>query len=222
MLSSALRRLTRLDAPAPHIKQLPTTLLVIAATVVCAIVPGVDFTDPPAAFVGLGGILVATVLALVFSVVTAAPRAILIVPMIDLFALGAFRAGTGGTTSLFSVLIILPVLWIAAEPGRRYIVAAAVGTSLAQLTPYAFGIESNDSLDLLRGVFTPLAIAVIAAIVNELSRQGRLQVEALRSLSREREVMLQTSIEQGNQLRENDELLQAAERLSSSMNGTTW
>ena len=211
MLADVHRRLTRLDLPSPYLKQLPTTLLVIVGVIVLAVVPGIRVTDWVAALVGLAGILVATILGIAFTFVPTTPLVTLIVPGIDFLALGAFRAGTGGTASLFSALVILPVLWIAAEPGRRYIFVAAVGTSLAQLTPYLVGSATvQSSLDWMRGVFTPVVFAVIAAIVNEMSRQGRLQVAAIQSLGR-------TAAAQGNQLREHGALLHAAERLSISV-----
>ncbi|MBU2047361.1 MAG: hypothetical protein KKH61_00030, partial [Gammaproteobacteria bacterium] len=36
--------------------------------------------------------------------------------------------GTGGTASLWSSLIILPVVWLAAAKGRRFIAYAGIGT----------------------------------------------------------------------------------------------
>ena len=56
----------------------------------------------------------------------------------DLIGLGAFRAGTGGAESLFSSLIILPVVWLAAASGRRYIVVAIANHANAAAARPAF------------------------------------------------------------------------------------
>jgi signal transduction histidine kinase len=142
-------------------------------------------------------------------------RLAIIIPVLDLIGLSAFRAGTGGGLSPFSSLIILPVIWIAAEPGRRYILIAAAGTLVA-LTDL-LGFAATSSSDLLRSIFAPVVFAIGAAIINEVARQGRAQVESVRRLAEERESMLRGAEDYTKRLRENEAQLRSADKLTRSV-----
>jgi len=206
------------DNPSPLLKQLPTTILVGIAVLIVAAVPTIEYTQTVAALAGIWGIALATGLALVFTKVASLTHLALIIPAIDFIALGAFRAGTGGPGSLFASLIILPVLWMAVEPGRRYIVLAAIGTSVAVMMTYIIDwtlpLQTEESL---RGLITPLIFATVAGIVNEISRQNRVQVQTVRKLAEERETMLRGAEDYTRRLRENEERLRAADRLTRSV-----
>ncbi|MDP9026454.1 MAG: ATP-binding protein [Actinomycetota bacterium] len=212
--SRRLRSLLRVAHPTPFLKQLPTTLGTAIAVVVILIVPSVAATQVSAAIAGVGIVLLATILARVITDVKRLERLAIIVPVIDFLALGAFRAGTGGSTSLFSALIILPVVWVAAEKGRGFIVLAAAGSSVALLMQFILGTDSPaDTSAVVRAVFTPLVFAFAAAVVNELARQSRLQFATLRELANQKEQALTSISDYARRLEEGEVKFRAADRM---------
>jgi signal transduction histidine kinase len=202
------------DHPSPILKQLPTVLMTIIAVIVILTIPDIAVTSITMTVVGVALVIVATVLARVIMQSARLDRLTILVPVIDFIALGAFRSGTGGSTSLFSAMIILPVVWVAAEKGRWYIVLAAVGSSLALMMQYIFGIDlPTNSNAVLRGVFSPLVFAFAAAIINELARQSRAQLSAIRGLVSDKEQMLQRTFDYASQLEVSEAKFREADRM---------
>jgi signal transduction histidine kinase len=218
MRVGSLRRFFDLSSPSPLVKQAPLFLLFLLALLLTIVLPSVRYSNVVITWAGVAGILFATLLAVIFTYFPRLARVAVIVPMIDFLAIGAFRSGLGDAGVLFSALIILPVVWLASERGRRYIVVAAVGTSVAIMTPNIVnGTPPSDINEWLRGVFTPLVFAVAGAIINELSNQSRAQLASIRRLAEEREVMLRGAVDYTERLRENEDALRAADRLTRSV-----
>jgi signal transduction histidine kinase len=137
----------------------------------------------------------------------------LVIPLIDFIALGAFRGGTGGIASIFSAVILLPVVWVAAEEGRRFAVLAAFGSGVALMMPYIFGIMFLTSPgEIVRGFFSPLIFLFVAAMINEIARQSRVQFRALRAMADEKEQMLQRTFEYASQLEESESKFRQADQ----------
>jgi signal transduction histidine kinase len=217
-VGALFRRFVFVDKPSPIVKQAPTAIVFIAAFCCVLFVPGVDITNYVASYAAVICMTLATVLAIIFSSVPSINRLALFVPFIDLFAIGLLRMGTGGAISLFSGIIILPVIWIAIEPRRPYILFAAIGTSLALTMPYWLsGTVPTSNPELLRGIVTPVAFAIAAAIINEMSRQAASRVEAIRELAEERDLMLRGAVDYAERLSENEERARAADRLTRSV-----
>ncbi len=212
------RAMKRLSVDAPVIKQLPTFIAFTAALFLSlgfrsALVTNL-FSLTLATVVMLG----ATVLAAHYSRLSRPSRWFLLVPGISMLAIALLRYATGGTTSLFASLIILPVVWISAQPGRRWVGVAVLGASAALLLPYLIDLRWPDTpSEWLRGVFTPVVYGLAAVVVNELSRQGRRQVRAVRRLALEGEKLLAESLKVAGQLQENEVQLRAADRLTRSV-----
>jgi signal transduction histidine kinase len=202
------------DHPSPGLKQLPTTLALVLALVLILLVPDIGISHGVWAAVGIGLVVLATILAAVLTYVHRLEHWAIIVPVIDFIGLGAFRAGTGGATSIFSSMIILPVVWVAAEKGRGYIALAGSGTMVALLMPFIFGITPvTDADQLVRGFYSPLIYVFAAIIINELARQSRAQLSSIHSLADEKERMLQRTFEYASQLEESEAKYRAADRL---------
>ena len=218
----SLRRLVDrfvfVENPSPIVKQAPTTIVFIGAVLITLFVTGAEPGFLAFAIAGIFGMTVATALALVFTASSRLASLALIIPFVDLFAIGLFRVGTGSATSLFSGLIILPVLWIAVQPGIRYVFFAAIGTSLALTLPFTLGgVVPQTPSDWLRGVITPVVFAVAAGIVNTISRQSSRRVQSINELAEERDVMLRGAVDYAERLSENEERLRAADRLTRSV-----
>jgi PAS domain S-box-containing protein len=201
------------DHPSAGLKQLPTAVAFAIAILLALTVPGIKVTNEVMAILGMGLVAIATVLAAFFTRFERLDGFDILIPVIDFVAIGAFRAGTGGTVSLFSALIILPVVWVAAEKGRVYILIALLGTALALMFPYIFGITTpGDPSELLRGVYSPFVFALAAAIINELARQSRAQVASIHALADEKERMLQRTFEYATQLEDSEAKFRAYDR----------
>ena len=201
------------DHPSVGLKQLPLTSAIVVALLIVLFVPSVAVSHLIPASIGIALLFGATILAAVFTWLPRLARWSLIVPLIDFVAIGFFRAGTGGTSSLFSVLVALPVLWIAAERGRRYIAVAGLGSAIALFMPTILGLTPEITVsDLVRAVFVPLVFAVVAMIVNELARQSRAQLHSIHLLVDEKERMLQRTFEYASQLEESEAKFREADR----------
>ncbi|MFF7291729.1 sensor histidine kinase [Microbacterium sp. NPDC008134] len=188
------------DDPTPLMKQGPTAIAVGLAGLLVVFVPGIQAINPPATIVGVVLVGLVTVLAALL-----AARGIhdgwvvLIIPAVDIVAIGALRVGTGGTASLFSSFVLLPVIWLAASPGLRPVFAIGALTSIAFLMPIALDPQAGE-LAWLRGVISPLVFAVVGAIVNELSRLQRLRTAQAEALVDERTEALSANLSMVQQL----------------------
>ncbi|WP_136055460.1 ATP-binding protein [Microbacterium sp. K24] len=209
------------DNPSPLVKQGPTFIAAVAAALLTWVIADLPVTHPMALAAGLGLVTAATLQAAVLT----ARRVyegwiVLLVPLIDIVGLGLFRTGTGGAGSLFSSLVLLPVIWIAAAPGIRWVFVVGGLTSLALLMPYIADPPRND-VDWLRGVVGPLVFAAVAAVINELSRQQRVRAEQAEKLVAERTSALSDNVTMIVQLREKEHqyrsLVESYEGLWSSI-----
>lgn len=189
------------DDPTPLMKQGPTAIAVGIAGLLVVLVPGIEATNPFAAIVGIALVGLVTVLAAVLSArgVQDDSWVVLLIPAVDIVAIGALRVGTGGTASLFSAFVLLPVIWLAASKGLRPVFAIGALTSIAFLMPIALDPEAGE-LAWLRGVISPLVFAVVGAIVNELSRLQRLRTAQAEALVDERTEALSANLSMVQQL----------------------
>jgi len=209
------------DNPSPLVKQAPSVAAVVVAGLLSWVNPDLPFTHLGSALLGIGIVLAATIQAAVLSSRHVYDGwVVLLVPMIDIIGLGLFRAGTGGATSIFSSLVLLPVVWIAAAPGIRWVFVVGGLTSIALLLPY-FVDPPSTAVEWLRGVVGPLVFAAVAAVVNQLSRQQRLRAEQAEELVAERTKALSENVAMIVQLRDKErqyrELLDSFESLWSSI-----
>jgi len=205
--------------PAPVLKQLPTAIAFSVALVIALTNPAVFVSD--LALIGVGSLVMAVAIAvsIAFGMLGRETMWTLIVPGLSLVSIGLFRAGTpAGVEALFASLIILPVVWIAAEDGRRWIFVAALGSAASLMLPYAVAWAPPEAAaGWVRGILGPVSLGLGAAVINELSRQGRLQLESIRALASERALLLAAAAESTERLRENEAHLLAADRLTRSV-----
>ena len=212
-----MRRLS-VDNPSPALKQLPTAVAFWIALILALTVPAIGVSNPIAFISGAIVMVVATVLSLLYTRARRRTRWALIVPGFLLLAIGLLRVGTGGIMSIFTGLLLLPIIWIAAEKGRRWVIVAAIGTYVALMLPYLVEWRlPGDASEWLRGVYIPFVFAIGAAIINELSRQGRQRLRSIHNLAEEREKILNETVLSANQLRENEIRLRAADLLTRSV-----
>ena len=207
--------LTRMfDGPSTIMKQSGTLAGVGLALLAIVLSSTINITNEPTFWTSIVLLAIATVLAVLWREDDRYYGLVMIVPAIDLLALGFLRAGTGASTSLFASLLILPVVWLAAGEGRRFIVYATVGTSLSLSVPLILGIVTvNLASEGFRAVFTPIIFGMAAVIVNELARVSRRQVRSIKKLADEKDRMLQDTMEYAVRLQESENRYRAADRL---------
>ncbi len=175
------------DTTSPAIRQLASVLGLLLALGGILFVPGAMIAEPVPAWTGVAIVVALAVVAFLVPWDTAPPCTRLLLPMASMLALGLFRAGTGGALSMFTSVILLPLIFIATEPGRRAI-WCAIGTLLVTLAiPYVIGTAPWNDPQILRIVFTPLVFAVIASVINEMSHRARVQFESAKLYAEERE-----------------------------------
>lgn len=210
-----------LDRPSPLIKQAPSVMAWLVACGLTIFVPGIGSTNTLLWAAGSGLILAATVFAALLGIRQHHDGfLILLIPIIDIVGFGLFRWGTGGVQSLFSSLILIPVVWLATAPGARYIVLVGLLTSLNFMLPY-FANPPESGKEWLRGIISPLVFAAVAAVINELSRQQRLRTKEAEQLVASRTRVIGENERMIEQLRasekERQALLESFEGLWSSI-----
>jgi sigma-B regulation protein RsbU (phosphoserine phosphatase) len=174
-------------------KQIPLLLMVALAVLLTLTVPQLALTSVPGLVLAVGITLTSTLWAVV---VTSRHPAWAawgnVVPAIDFVALGVLRWATGSSASIFTALLVLPLVWLAAQESRRYVVYAVLGAALVILSPFVAGISAGDRITELARLSVVLTVySVLALVVNELSRQSGSQLR----LSQAREELVQTEID---------------------------
>lgn len=134
-------------------------------------------------------------------------NAYLIIPILDLLAIGILRNGAAPLLSGLAILVIFPVIWLAASGMlvRTSLVLSAVGPLLIMLPSLAGRFPNLTAADITSLILFPLMMLAVAfairfASVNMRVQQRQLQAmgEELRDLlaaSREREKLLTTILD---------------------------
>ncbi|MFT4284842.1 MAG: ATP-binding protein [Protaetiibacter sp.] len=207
--------------PSPIVKQSPTAITVALALALSLAIPELPLTPPPLALLGVATVAIATVLAAFMSWrgITAS-GVVAIVPIIDILGIGLFRAGTGAATSVFGVLVLLPLVWLASKPGLRYVLVVAALTTLVIAVPYIAEPPTNGA-SWFRVLVVPIAYTLTAAIVNDLSRVARVRTAEAQRLAGERETALDENLRIVVQLQESQtKYLELVELFRSVWNAT--
>ena len=165
--------LTGVDELTPLRKQLPFMVFFIVAATMSSAIATLTVSDWTA--LAAGAVLMASATGLAaLATGRELARFAIIVPFLDFLAAGALRHGTGESHSIYASIVLLPVLWLAAMEGRRNVIYAAMGATVAIMVPFALGssIDANPN-ELFRGLFSTMIFVLGALVVNELARRAR-------------------------------------------------
>jgi hypothetical protein len=170
----------------PIARQTPIAVLVAFAAMLSVFVPSLQVTDEGAFLASLAASIVATVVAALLSFPkTIFPRAHKlagIVPAIDFLAIGLLRYGTGSSASIFTSLLVLPVVWFGAGRGIRSVLYALAGIAIALLTPFALSPQTAETgAELLRLAFSLCTFGTVGTVVHLLSQQAWTRVRTARA-----------------------------------------
>jgi len=171
------------------LRNLPFPVLYACALLVLA-TPAADATDPRLVLLSAALVAAALVLTGVASARTLPPGAAALVPLLELAAVGPLRATTGGGASLFTALVIPPVIALAVDRRRRGVAVAVLATAAVLVVPQWLGGMVTTVPDLVRAVFTPAALGVAALTVNELYRRLSDRLETVGELQEQQTDLL--------------------------------
>ena len=137
------------------------------------------------------GLAVALIMAVIFAPWERLPRAASVTPpFIGLVIVALLRHAEGGGTSGYSVLALVPVLWLALFGTRRELLLMLVAVAAFFLVPIlVFGATGGYPEDEWRRAILTVAVgAFIGLVTQNLVAQSRLRAEeAERTAGRERE-----------------------------------
>ena len=102
-----------------------------------------------------------------------------VIAVLDCLAIGFTREAGGPPFNVVSLLLVFPVVWLAAQPARYMVVLAILGTVLSTVLPSAVAGSPPTSASMIRTIFLPLilsAVAVTAHLVAGTIRRQRLKL----------------------------------------------
>jgi signal transduction histidine kinase len=205
----------------PIVRQVPTLIATAVAVVLAMLLPPIGLSSPEIAWTGVAIIAVASALAGILSIVTVKSGVSLIVPSVSLIGIGFFLAGSEGAASVYTALVFLPVMWMAAAEGRRHIVLAFVICCIAMAIPYLTVMRLPvNTVEWALCLFTPVVVGLAALYVNELSRQAHVQVRLAQRSTAERTELLDEMTRTNQRIRDREAQLRTANALTSSVLGS--
>lgn len=188
------------------LRQIPVLALIAVASALVIIVPSAGFAFPDAAYWGFGVLVLATVLAVVVDRVPRLAHWHNVVLALDIVALALLRSGTGPNGSIYAGIVILVVVWLALNEGRRYIAYSAIGAFITVLLPIlTSGAWRTSPTELLRSLFTAVIYTIVALVINEVASQARRRYEKLEVRERDYEQNLLRGAETQKALLPQDE-----------------
>lgn len=176
----------------PLVRQAPISGLLALGALLTVTLPTLEISDLTMFLASLVAVGVATLLA---AFAAHFPRVVPLVPIllaVDFVSLALFRTGTGAGASVFTSLVVLPVVWWASLDGRRTILYSILGVTIVILAPYLLQPGSViRASELVRLGITVVVFGTVAVIVHELSRRARRSVRSAEA----REVRVRAEIE---------------------------
>jgi sigma-B regulation protein RsbU (phosphoserine phosphatase) len=170
--------------PSALLKQGPMVVLYAVALLMGLVVPSLAVVDPVALAVSAGILVVATLLAAIVSLRPDLTHLTNLVPALDFAVVAVLRLATGENASIYGSLLVLPVVWLGANRGRWHILTVFVGVYLTLALPGLLHLRGQNENELWRGLYSALAFAFAAFVVNELSRLARRSLDAARDRER--------------------------------------
>ncbi|GEL94106.1 sensor histidine kinase [Cellulomonas composti] len=106
-----------------------------------------------------------------------------VLPVLQIVAVASLRAATGGTQSMYTSLVFLPVITLAARPGVRGVVIGALGVAATITVPALIDSELTlTSAVTWRAAFVALVAAVVGVAVHRTTDRLRARTAATNAL----------------------------------------
>lgn len=180
------------------VRQIPIAVIFVVAAIVSYPLDDIVVASTPVFVSGMVLAAVATALAVATVVPRLSERArlgellFIIIPSLDFIAVAFLRSATGAGESVYTSLIVLPVLWLASLPGVRYIVYSTAGTVVVILSPLVLLPGTGlTTAEVVRLVVSIIVFGTVAGVINVLAGNARAKVR----LAREHEVLVREEID---------------------------
>lgn len=204
----------------PLMSQLPTAGAFVLAFATCP-TPMVPVTSRVWIVVAFVFIAIATAASAWVSWDRLPRSAVYLVPLLSMVAVASLRLGTGGTSSPYGTLILLPFVWLAIEEGRLSPVLAAVGASTVTLAPVLV-TQEDVVLGVVRAVFASVIYTTVALVLHAIGARLRRQLDQARSAERVRAKLHEQAVSDAAELRmRQSELVEANRLITEVWNSVT-
>jgi hypothetical protein len=159
------------------VRQAPISVLLGVGALLSAVLPTLSVSDERIFAASIGTTVLATLVAVASFAFPQARGLAPVIVVLDFLAVALLRTGTGAETSVFTSLVVLPVVWCASLRGRQTVVFAAVGVTAVIVAPFLLlpGTPPVTS-ELVRLGITVTVFGTVAGIVQELSHHARQSV----------------------------------------------
>jgi signal transduction histidine kinase len=192
------------------------------ASLLLLFIPGVTVEYRWPVVIGSVVIAAATVGAFALRGIQTPPPVAMLIPLVDILAIGFLRAGTGGYSSIFTIMMVLPVLSLGIERGRWPVLIGGPVTVFALSLPVFNDPQAFGGGQWIRLLYTPFMLGLLCLSVNELTRRLRLRIQAVRALQQEQESLLSAVEDQVEITAAASNLLrESSDQLSSTINAVT-
>ncbi len=205
------------DGEAPALRHSASVIGVVLALLAILIVGGSVIEYPGWMWLGVILTAVVEIVALVVPWERVDARWVVLMPLTAILALGLFRVGTGGSQSLFAALLVLPLIWVAVDFGRRMVAIASGLVFVVLLLPYFLGTEAWSNGRLIQVLFSATVFTGVAIVVNEMSRNARERLKEVTQLSQDRARLLSDAEQSREELSRAAERLRTAEAFANSI-----
>lgn len=92
-----------------------------------------------------------------------------VIPVLDCLAIGFTREAGGPAFNVLSLMLVFPVIWLSAQLRKFLPVLAIVATILSTVVPSSFRGEPPAGDSMIRTIFLPLVMSVIAVTAHVVS-----------------------------------------------------
>lgn len=206
---------TRGESPA--FRHLSVVIAVACALLAVALSGGELIVYPGWMWSGVGVVVAVQLIAWALPWPTIDAGWVVVVPLASLAGLALFRVGTGGSSSMFGAIVVLPIVWIAIEKGLRVVVIAAAAIVVTLMMPFLCGTEDWANGQLVRVAFGGVVFTGVAIIVHDVARRARARMAELDEVSRERARLLEDAAAATAELSRTADELRASEAFMDSV-----
>ena len=163
----------------PLVRQAPISGLLALSAFLSVVMPSLVITEHDLFVASVVGMVVATLLSAIPTLVRRAAWVVPILLTVDFLTIALLRTGTGAGASVFTALVVLPVIWWASLEGRRTVVFAVLGLLVVMLAPYVLTpTDPPGPSELVRVGAVVIVFGTVAVVVHELSRRSRLNLRS--------------------------------------------